>query len=48
MAERFFMGIKTDDTPDNNGASKMVLEWIDEFQALVSSKKPKVARKAKA
>jgi hypothetical protein len=34
LAERFFMAIKKGDTPENNPASKLVLEWIDEFIAL--------------
>jgi len=32
-AERFFMGIKPGDTPDNNPVSKIVLEWLDTFVA---------------
>jgi hypothetical protein len=38
-AERFFMGIKEGDTPETNPASRLMLEWIDELQLLVSSKK---------
>jgi hypothetical protein len=35
MAERFFMGIRKGDTPATNAASKMVLEWVEEFMNLV-------------
>ena len=35
MAERFFMGIKKDDTPENNPVSKLVVEWIEEFKGLI-------------
>jgi hypothetical protein len=38
------MGIEQGDTPQNNGAAKMVLQWNDEFQLLVSQKKPKKVR----
>jgi len=38
------MGIKQGDTPENNGAAKMVLQWIDEFLLLVGQK-PKKQRK---
>jgi hypothetical protein len=34
MAERFFMAIKEGDTPETNPASKLVLEWVDEFLRL--------------
>lgn len=30
-AERFFLGISPGDTPEKNEASKLVVEWIDEF-----------------
>ncbi len=30
-AERFFMAIKPGDTPDENPAAKIALEWLDEF-----------------
>jgi hypothetical protein len=30
-AERFFMGIKPEDTPKTNPASKIALEWLDTF-----------------
>ena len=30
-AERFFLGIRKGDTPENNACAKAVLEWIDEF-----------------
>ena len=32
-AERFFMGIKSGDTPETNQASKLALEWIDQWIA---------------
>jgi hypothetical protein len=32
-AERFFMGIKAGDTPENNPVSKIALEWLDVFVA---------------
>ena len=32
-AERFFLGIKTGDTPDTNQFSKIALAWIDEWLA---------------
>ena len=35
--ERFFMGIQTGDTPETNGAAKMVLVWIDEFLAFIET-----------
>jgi hypothetical protein len=41
MAERFFMGITPENTPENNGAAKMVLQWIDEFQSLIGQKPTK-------
>jgi uncharacterized protein YjbI with pentapeptide repeats len=37
MAERFFMGIKEDDTPATNAVSKIALEWVDEFIALIKA-----------
>lgn len=33
--ERFFMGIKKGDTPGSNQVSRIVVEWVDEFQALL-------------
>jgi hypothetical protein len=36
MAERFFMGIRKGDTPETNAASRMVLQWVDEFIALLT------------
>jgi uncharacterized protein YjbI with pentapeptide repeats len=33
--ERFFSGIKKGDTPENNQVSKLVLEWIEEFETLL-------------
>jgi hypothetical protein len=35
--ERFFMAIRKGDTPETNSASKVALEWIDEFQALLAN-----------
>ena len=37
--ERFFMGIKTGDTPETNPLSKVAIEWIDEFTALIGAAK---------
>ena len=34
-AERFFMGIKKGDTPENNPVSQIALEWIDTFAAQI-------------
>jgi hypothetical protein len=34
-AERFFMGISKGDTPETNAVSKMALQWVDEFLALI-------------
>jgi uncharacterized protein YjbI with pentapeptide repeats len=36
--ERFFLGIKKGDTPENNQFSKIVLEWIIQFEFFISSK----------
>ena len=33
--ERFFLGIKTGDTPETSQFSKLALEWIEEFEALI-------------
>jgi len=33
--ERFFMAIKPGNTPDNNQFSMLVLEWIDQWHALM-------------
>ena len=33
--ERFFLGIKKGDTPDNSQFSKLALEWIEEFEGLI-------------
>jgi len=38
-AERFFLGIKKGDTPETNPISKIVLEWAEEFQYLMSRAK---------
>jgi uncharacterized protein YjbI with pentapeptide repeats len=32
-AERFFMAIKKGDTPETNGVSRIVLEWVDQWLA---------------
>jgi hypothetical protein len=32
-AERFFLAIRKGDTPETNQASKMALQWVDEFLA---------------
>ena len=34
-AERFFLAIKKGDTPDTNQASRIALEWVDEWMASV-------------
>ena len=31
--EQFFLNIKKSDTPENNGESKLAVEWIDEWLA---------------
>ena len=33
--ERFFLGIKPGDTPENNQPAKLVIEWIEEFEKLI-------------
>jgi uncharacterized protein YjbI with pentapeptide repeats len=38
--ERLFGCISSGDTPETNAVSKIVLEWVDEFQALVSAQLP--------
>ena len=35
-AERFFLAIRPNDTPENNQAAKIVLQWIEEFEMLNS------------
>ena len=37
--ERFFLGIHKGDTPENNQFSKIALEWLEEFEALLSMRK---------
>jgi hypothetical protein len=32
-AERWFLAIKSGDTPETNPVAKITLEWIDEFLA---------------
>jgi len=34
-AERFFLAIRPNDTPENNQASKIVLGWIEQFEMLI-------------
>ncbi|WPU91841.1 pentapeptide repeat-containing protein [Mucilaginibacter sabulilitoris] len=36
-AERWFTGIRSGDTPDNNEVSKLTLEWVDEFLILTAA-----------
>ncbi len=36
-AERWFLQIKEGHTPENHGPSRMALEWIEEFEALVNN-----------
>jgi hypothetical protein len=36
-AERFFLAIKKGDTPENNQASKLAVEWLDEFVASLNA-----------
>ena len=38
-AERFFMGISEGDKPENNAVSRMVEQWIVEFQNLIAGTK---------
>jgi len=35
-AEQWFMMIKQGDTPENNHASKLAIEWLDEFKKLLN------------
>ncbi len=35
--ERFFLAINKGDTPETNNVSKIVLEWVDEFQTLIKN-----------
>jgi hypothetical protein len=44
-AEAFFYGVKKGDTPETNQISKLVLEWLDELQALLNAPKPKITGK---
>ncbi len=34
-AEKWFLGIRKDDTPENNVFAKLTLEWIEEFEILI-------------
>jgi len=34
--EKFFLGIKPGDTPATNQFSKLVLEWLEEFETLIA------------
>ena len=34
--ERFFLGIRKGDTPETSQFSKIALEWLEEFEALIS------------
>jgi len=36
-AERWFMGISKDDTPETNQISKLTVEWLDEFVGLLAA-----------
>ncbi|MBZ9975502.1 pentapeptide repeat-containing protein [Mesorhizobium sp. BR-1-1-10] len=35
-AERFFLAIRTGDTPEKNQPAKLVVGWIDEFMGLIA------------
>ncbi len=35
-AETFFLGIKPGNIPENNQASKLALEWLEEFERLIA------------
>ncbi len=35
-AERFFLAIRPNDTPENNQAAKIVLGWFEEFEMLIA------------
>lgn len=35
-AERWFMGIRKGDTPETSSISKITIEWLDEFVALLN------------
>jgi hypothetical protein len=34
--ERFFMGIKPGDTPENSQFSKLALQWVEEFEKMIA------------
>ncbi len=34
--ERFFLAIKIGDNPENSQFCKLVMEWIEEFEILIS------------
>ena len=34
--EQFFLGIKVGDKPETNQFSKLALEWLEEFENLIS------------
>jgi hypothetical protein len=34
--EQFFLGIKVGDTPEINPLSKLALEWVEEFEKLLT------------
>ena len=36
-AERWFLGIRRGDTPDNSNLVKITIEWIEEFQLLAAA-----------
>jgi hypothetical protein len=36
-AERFFLSIRKGDTPKNNAASGLALQWAEEFQQLIGN-----------
>jgi hypothetical protein len=38
-AERFFLAIKTGDTPETNPVCKIAVEWAEEFQRLIARTK---------
>ncbi|WP_423066053.1 hypothetical protein [Devosia sp. CN2-171] len=37
LAERWFFAIGKGQTPENNSACKLAVEWIDEFTALIEA-----------
>jgi len=43
-AERWFLGIRKGDTPENSQIAKITLEWIEEFQGLIEIARGGIAK----